>query len=152
MSYQIKTRPTGQAVVEHIQSFPQPKKVQAGLQLLTIYREVTKLEPVLWGSGIGNGIIGFGEYQYKTKSNCTGTFMQAGFALRKANIVVYIMGGFKQYQDLLQKMGQTKHSVSCLYLTKFDTIDLTLLQQLIATDFAKMQQKYPDINTVYQIH
>jgi hypothetical protein len=53
-----------------------------------------------------------------------------GFSPRKANMSVYIMPGFKQYEDQLARLGKHKHSVSCLYLGRLDKIDLSVLEEI----------------------
>ena len=57
-------------------------------------------------------------------------------------MTVYIMPGFADYQDLLTKLGKHKTSVSCLYFTKLEDIDVKILKQIIQKSVAKMKQNY----------
>jgi len=44
--------------------------------------------------------------------------MMTGFSPRKANLVVYIMPGFSEYDELMGKLGKYKTGKSCLYIKK----------------------------------
>jgi hypothetical protein len=52
-------------------------------------------------------------------------------AARKANMVVYIMPGFSEYQDLLARLGKHKTGSSCLYLGRLSNIDLDVLHEIV---------------------
>ena len=149
MNYEIKTQQTAQGVLAHIQNVPQIQRSKDGLLLLQLFNKLTGCDPVLWAGGIGNSIIGYGCYQYQTKSGCSGRFMKTGFALRKANLVLYIMTGLAKYQTELAQLGKHKHSVSCLYITRLQNIALPVVQKIIAADYKLMCEKYPDENIVY---
>ena len=150
MGYDIKTKATDNDVIRHILELPHKQRSSDGMVLLDMFQQITGLQPTLWGSGIGNGIIGFGNYQYETRSGCAGNFMKTGFALRKANLVVYIMTGFKNYEKQLSNLGKHKHSVSCLYITKLANVNLEVLKEIIDLDYKLMCKRYPDPNIVYK--
>lgn len=112
--------------------------------MLALYREVTGMQPVMWGLSI----IGFGKYHYETKS-CAGDWPRAGFSPRKANLVIYLTCG---YQDpamearmaaLRDRLGKHKVGASCLYITKLDDVDMDVLRDIIALDLAWMDTAYP---------
>lgn len=46
-------------------------------------------------------------------------------------------------QERLDRLGSHKRGVSCLYVNRLTTIDLDVLEQLIAFDKASMDKKYP---------
>ena len=71
-----------------------------------------------------------------------GDSMKAGFSCRKAQTVVYIMGGFDQHGALLKRLGKHKSSRSCLYITNLKNIDLAVLEELIKADWDHMTKKY----------
>ena len=96
-------------------------------------------KPAIWGASI----IGFGEYHYRYASGREGDFLLTGFAPRKAAMTIYIMPGFKRYAALLGKLGKFKTSVSCLYVTRLENIDLATLEQLVAQSVEDMKSIYP---------
>lgn len=90
----------------------------------------------MWGSGI----VGFGSYHYKGASGREGDWFLTGFSPRKQNLALYLMGGFDQHKDLLQKLGTHKTSVGCLYIKKLDDVNKKVLKELIAENVKTMQQ------------
>ena len=91
----------------------------------------------------GTSIMGFGHYHYKYESGREGDFMRSAFAARKANIVLYIMSGFSEYDQLLEKMGKHKHGKGCLYIKRLSDIDESILEEIITKSVQFMAQKYP---------
>jgi hypothetical protein len=57
-------------------------------------------------------------------------------------MTVYIMPGFKNYQDLMRRLGKHKTSVSCIYFNKLEDIDLKVLKQIIRRSVADMKKIY----------
>ena len=68
--------------------------------------------------------------------------MITGFSPRKQNLTIYIMPGFGEYGELLDKLGKHKISKSCLYVNKLADIDLNVLKQLVTESVAFMKEKY----------
>lgn len=97
-------------------------------------REITGEKPVMWGPSI----IGYGAYQAKS-----GPWPRTGFSPRKANLVVYIMPGFKEYEPLLKKLGKHKTGKSCLYINKLADVEESALRELIARGWTHMAKTYP---------
>ena len=96
------------------------------------------MQPKLWG----DSIVGFGEYHYKSeRSSQEGDWPLTAFSPRKRNMTVYIMPGFSKYQDLLDKLGAHKTSVSCLYFNKLENIDVKVLKQIIRRSVADMKKQ-----------
>ncbi len=58
--------------------------------------------------------------------------MEVGFAPRKAATVVYLMDGFEERADLLDRLGPHSIGKSCLYLKRLDDVDLAVLEDLIS--------------------
>jgi hypothetical protein len=103
-------------------------------------KDVTGEEPKMWGQGI----VGFGTYHYVYASGREGDWPLAGFSPRKRNLTLYIMAGFKRYDDLMSKLGKYKTGKSCLYINKLDDIDLDVLRELVHHSIEYMKQKYPN--------
>ncbi|RPI72272.1 MAG: DUF1801 domain-containing protein [Ignavibacteriales bacterium] len=90
----------------------------------------------------GPSIIGFGDYHYKYESGREGDFFITGFSPRKQNLTLYIMPGFKRYEELMQNLGKFKTGQSCLYIKKLEDVDLKVLKELIADSVKYMKEKY----------
>lgn len=128
-----KTKPTSASVDDFITGVENPRR-QADTQVaLGIYKDVTGHQPVMWGSSI----IGFGTYDYLYNSGREGTMPAAGFSPRKANMTFYVDGKFDGAEALFASLGKHKKSVACLYVNKLDDVDLEVLREIIARDFAE---------------
>jgi hypothetical protein len=96
--------------------------------VLELMRSVTSEPPVMWGPSI----VGFGSYHYRYASGRTGDAPLAAFSPRKANLVVYLVGGFEdRYPELLEQLGPHKTGKACLYVKRLGDIDLDALRQLV---------------------
>jgi hypothetical protein len=83
---------------------------------------------VMWGASI----VGFGRYHYRYDSGHEGTAALVGFSPRKANLVVYLVGGYQdRYPQLLEQLGPHKLGKGCLYLKRLDDVDLDVLRELV---------------------
>ena len=101
-------------------------------------QEVTGKEPKMWG----DSIIGFDSYHYKYASGREGDWPIAGFSPRKQALSIYIMAGFKKYDELMQKLGKYKTGKSCLYVKKLEDVDREVLKKLIQESVEYMREKY----------
>ena len=136
---ELKTKRTRASVAKFLQSVEHEQRRKDGFELLEIFQQTTNLSPALWG----DSIVGFGEYHYKSeRSSQEGDWPLTGFSPRKQNMTVYIMPGFGKYQDLLAKLGKHKTSVSCIYFTKLENIDVDVLKQIITESVAQMKEVY----------
>lgn len=136
---ELKTRPNDQDVVTFLNGVADEKKRKDSFALLEMMREVTGLEPVMWG----DSIIGFGTYHYRYASGREGDMALTGFSPRKQNLTVYITSGFDHYQDLLQKLGKHSTSKTCLYIKRLDDIDLDILKELVRLSVHHMVKTNP---------
>lgn len=126
-----------QTAVAFIKTLSIAEQQQAKV-LLRLFKEVTGMKPVMWGN-----IIGFGSYHYKYDSGREGDFFATGFAIRKSGPVLYIMPGYNDYGELLQKLGSYKLGKSCLYIKNLDAVDFSVLQKLIKAGLKDLHKKYP---------
>lgn len=92
----------------------------------------------------GETIIGFGQYHYKYESGREGDFLRCGFSPRKAHIVLYLMPGYDDFSQELERLGPYKKGASCLYITRLARIDMAVLEEIIAKDWRLMAEKYPE--------
>jgi hypothetical protein len=107
--------------------------------MVGLMRTATRAEPAMWGSAI----IGFGSYHYVYASGREGDWFQIGFAPRKKNLTIYLMGGLKAHAALLKKLGKHKVAGSCLHITNLDDVHLPTLKELLrgSVRWAKAQNK-----------
>lgn len=132
-----KTKPTSASVDEFIAGIENARRHADALVALDLYKEVTGLSPVMWGPSI----IGFGVHHYEYESGREGTVPAAGFSPRKTNMTFYLGDKFDGAESLFSQLGKHKKSVACLYINKLDDIDIEVLREIIARDFARTIQK-----------
>jgi len=97
-------------------------------------RDITGEKPAMWGPSI----IGYGEWETPS-----GLWPRMGFSPRKANLVLYVIGDFKECTPLLKKLGKHKTGKSCLYINKLADVDEGVLRDLSKASWAHMNKKYP---------
>jgi hypothetical protein len=135
-----KTTENKASVAAYLQSISDPDRRAECKIVLEMMREISGEPGAMWGTSI----VGFGRYHYKYASGREGDWMRIGFSSRKRMLTIYSMAGFSKVQPLLQRLGPSKHSVSCLYLTKFEEIDLGVLRQLLQRFWDEMAARYPE--------
>ena len=134
---ELKTKPNKLSVEKFLNSIKDEQKRKDSFQVLEMMKKITKEEPILWGTSI----VGFGKYHYKYASGREGDWFLTGFSPRKQNLTLYIMSGFKRYNELMKKLGKHKTGSSCLYINKLDDIDLKVLKVLISESVKYMKNK-----------
>jgi hypothetical protein len=128
---EAKTKPSGEDVGQFINGISDEQKRQDCLTLLDLMRQVTQLEPKLWASSM----VGFGERHYKYESGREGDTFIIGFAPRKQALTLYGLSGFKQQEQLLEKLGKYKTGKGCLYINQLSDVHLPTLRELIQQTF-----------------
>lgn len=110
-----------------------------------LFRKVTGEPPRMWGPTI----IGYGEYRTTYASGRDVHSLRTGFSPRKAKISLYLMDGYadaetgRNRDKLLARLGKHSTGASCLYVNKLADIDLAVLEEMIAADWAAMARIYP---------
>ena len=125
---ELKTKVNDASVEGFLNSVTDEQKRVDCFEILRLMEQVTNEKPKMWGPSI----VGFGSYHYKGASGREGDWMLTGFSPRKANLTLYIMGGFDLHQDLLKKLGKHKTGGGCLYIKKLDDVDKEVLKELVA--------------------
>jgi hypothetical protein len=133
MAKELKTTRTKASVAAFIAAVDNEQRRADASAVDKLFREITDEKPAMWGPAI----IGYGEYD-----SPTGAWPRTGFSPRKANLVLYIMPGFKEYALLLKKLGKHKTGKSCLYINKLADVDEGVLRELIARSWEHMEAKY----------
>jgi hypothetical protein len=123
-----KTLPGDESAEAFIAAVPDDRRRADAERLAGLLSEWTGEKPVMWGSSI----VGFGRYEYRYDSGHGGTAPLVGFSPRKANLVVYLVGGYKErYPQLLEQLGPHKVGKGCLYLKRLDDVDHEALRGLV---------------------
>ncbi len=133
-----KTQKNTASVQDFLNSVEDERKREDSFTILELMRDLTGHEPVMWGASL----VGFGTYHYKYESGREGDFFLVGFSPRKANLTLYIMAGFSEYESLMEKLGKYKTGKSCLYIKRLEDVDLPTLKELIKRSVAFISEKY----------
>lgn len=133
-----KTQVTDVDPADFVASVEHPTRRADAEVLLDLFTRVTGVEPRMWGPSI----VGFGRYRYEYKSGRTGEWMLTGFAPRKSNLVVYVMPGYEDKAEVLERLGKHRTGQSCLYINKLADVDLTVLEEIVADGLAQMRDTY----------
>ena len=125
--YEINTKPTNVSVRDFIESIPDEQKRKDSIQLVEMMSELTREDPVLWGSSI----IGFGRMTYQYESGHSGETFLVGFSPRKQNLTIYAASGWKGREDVLARLGKCKTSKVCLYINRLSQVDIGVLREIL---------------------
>jgi hypothetical protein len=123
----IKTTKNDASVDAFLESIEDPKKREDARRVMALMEEITGEKPKMWGTSI----VGFGERHYKYESGREGDMPMTGFSPRKANLTLYIVGGFVQHEALLQQLGKHKLGKGCLYIKRLSDVNMKTLDQII---------------------
>jgi hypothetical protein len=129
-----KTTKTKASVAAFISAVEDDTRRKDAKTVDKMLREITGEKPAMWGPSI----VGYGEYD-----GPTGAWPRIGFSPRKANLVLYVLGDFKERGALLKRLGKHKTGKACLYINKLADVDEGVLRDLIAKGWQYMVKKYP---------
>jgi hypothetical protein len=134
-----KTQQTDDSVQTFLQSIEDERKREDCFTLVELMQEITGEPARMWGKTI----VGFDKYRYKYANGSEGESLLVGFAPRKANLSLYIMSGFDEYDALLEKLGKHKTGKACLYVKRLDDVDMDTLRELVQRSVDYMRDTYP---------
>ena len=137
--YELKTKETPVSVDAFLAGVADPKRVAQARIAMEILQRVTGEAPKMWGPSI----VGYGKYRYVYDSGHSGEMCMAGFSPRKAQFVFYVMGRPPQTDEIWARLGKHKLGGSCLYVNRFEDIDLGVLEALLSRSVVSMRAKYP---------
>ena len=126
---EIKTKQTDASVDSFIESIPDEQKRKDSYDIIKLMQKVTKEKAKMWGSSI----IGFGNKRYKSPTSGREVdWFKVGFAPRKANLTLYLIGAVQEQADTLNKLGKYKTGGGCIYINKLTDIDTKVLEKMIS--------------------
>jgi hypothetical protein len=126
---ELKTKPTKLSVTKFIDSIPDEQQRKDSKVILKLMKDASGSEAKIWGSGI----VGFGDWHYKSESGREGDWFEVGFSARKQALTLYLMGGFVKQPELMKKLGKYKTGKGCIYIKKLDDVDQKVLRQLVTS-------------------
>ena len=134
---ELKTKQNKASIEKFLNSVKDEKKRTDSYKILGLMKKITKEQPKMWGTSI----VGFGSYHYKYASGREGDFFLTGFSPRKQSLTLYIMSGFKRYEELMKKLGKYEIGSCCLYINKLEDVDIKVLKALITESVKYMKNK-----------
>ncbi len=133
---QLKTQPTKQSVERFLAGITDDTRRKDCRTVARIMKRVTGAKPKMWGPSM----VGYGGYHYKYASGREGDWFVTGFSPRRQNLTLYIMAGFRRYDELMARLGKHKTGKSCLYIKKLDDVDVDVLEELIRQSVEHVKQ------------
>jgi len=124
--------PNDNDVDAFIDGVASPVRKRDAQTLVGLMTRVTGKKPRMWGPNI----VGFGEYHYRYESGREGDAPAIAFSPRKPSTTVYLAGGTDSYDADLAVLGDHTTSVGCLYLKNLDSVDLAVLESIVANSYA----------------
>lgn len=134
-----KTKQTTASVEDFINAVKDEQTREDCWAVVKLMQEATKAEPKMWGPSI----VGFGLYTYKYASGKTGDWPLLGFSPRKQNLTLYIMAGFDEYDELMDKLGNFTCGKSCIYIKRLSDLHLPTLKKLMKASIKHTLKTYP---------
>ena len=125
-----KTLPTDADVAAFLDAVVPARRREDGLALDLLFREVTGVEPVLWGPTM----VGYGSYEYVSPSDPRrrGIWPRVAFSPRKAQLSLYGLKDLPDGKALLPRLGRYTEGAGCVYVKTLDDVDPAVLRELIA--------------------
>ena len=132
------TRPTDMPVAAFLAAVEPARRRDEARRLDAIFRAASGFQPRVWAT-----MLGYGRYHYRYASGHSGTYFATGFAPRKANLVLYILPGYADLGAQLARLGPHRLGKSCLYLTRLDAVDESVLAGIIRAGLADLATRWP---------
>lgn len=136
---QNTTRFTDTSVADFIAAIEHPVRRADAEVLDALFQKVTGWKPRMFGPSI----IGYGSYEYTYDSGHSGVCQATGFSPRKANQVLYIMPGYQDFGDILDRIGKHKKGKACLYVNKLADVDLDVMAEIIRAGLDDLGKRWP---------
>ncbi len=134
-----KTKKTGASVAGFLKTVHDDRRRRDCRTIIDMMQEITAEKPKMWGPTM----IGFGSYHYKYDSGREGDWFVTGVSPRKANLTLYLMAGFADFEKLLEKLGKYRTGKACLYIKTLEEVDQAVLKRLIKESVAHVRKTRP---------
>lgn len=134
-----KTKLTEASVEDFLNAIKDEQTRQDCFAVVELMRKITKAEPKMWGTSI----VGFGTYHYVYASGKEGDWPLTGFSPRKQNLTLYVMPGFDEHDELMEKLGKFSCGKSCIYIKRLSDLHLPTLKKLITASVKHLLKTHP---------
>jgi hypothetical protein len=124
---ELKTKPTRASVETFLRSIKDERILADCRVVAGIMEKATKAKPRMWGKGL----VGFGDYHYKSASGREGDWMLTAFAPRKGKLTVYVMPGYEGGAELKKQLGKHTGGLSCIHIRRLSDVHLPTLTKMI---------------------
>jgi len=137
-----KTRETGGSVDAFLASIEDEGRRDDCRALIELMSRVSGEPPALWGT-----MVGFGRYHYKYTTGHEGDSFPVGFAPRKNEVSIYLMGTYLpgnagKREALLARLGKHRMGKACLYVKRLSDIDTAVLEELVRMSVEALRDGY----------
>ena len=133
-----KTKFTDASIEDYIASRANEQQRSDCLELMALFKKVTRHSPRMWGPSI----VGYGSYRYIYESGRTGEAPLAGFAIRGRELVVYVVAEGDKQKSLLSRLDKHRMGKVCLYFKQLADLDKSVLEQLVTNSVADVRRRY----------
>ena len=134
-----KTQPTDADVQAFLEAVEHPVRRADALVLDVMFRRITGWQPKMWGPSI----VGYGSYHYTYDSGREGDGPATGFSAQKARLSLYIMPGYQDFGDMLERLGKHKKAKACLYINKLADVDIAVVEEIVRAGLAGLEKLWP---------
>lgn len=118
-----KTQPTDASVPDFLAAVPDPRRREEGLRMDLIVREVTGVEPVMWGPTM----VGYGSFRVPSGAS----WPRVAFSPRKGALTLYGLKDRPEAAEHLAGLGPFTEGAGCLYVKRLDALDEIVLRRLV---------------------
>jgi hypothetical protein len=137
-----KTRAGTGDVAAFLDRIEDEAKRADALALVSLMADVSGQPAVLWGTRVG-----FGQYHYRYETGHEGDSFLVGFAPRKAEFSIYLMGTYlpevaEKREALLARLGKHRMGKACLYVKRLSDVDLVVLRELVEMSVVELGKAY----------
>lgn len=134
---ELKNAVTDANVGEFLASIDDARRADCNV-LVELMQGISGEPARMWGKQM----VGFGSYHYVYDSGREGDWFLCGFSPRKKDYSIYVMAGFDDYPEIMQRLGTYKTGRSCLYVKSLESVDLNALRELLAESVAATRTRY----------
>lgn len=134
---ELKTQRTAESAESIIDSIEDDSRRQDCVDLLSLMKRATGVEPEVWSSGA----IGFGTFHYKSSSGREGDWFPVGFASRKAAITVYLGLSLDGLEEPLTRLGKYTTGKGCIYIKHLSDVDASVLEEIVSEAYTQVKSR-----------
>lgn len=135
---ELKTARTDVDPAVYLAAQPKRRREESAALLEDFAAATGGLTPRMWGPSM----IGYGRYRYRYESGREGEWFITGFAPRARALTIYVMPGYRDLGEPLQRLGKHRLGKSCLYINKLADVDRAVLREIVAEGVRWMRANY----------